>query len=186
MFSTGKRLFTGFAFTLLYAALSGAQSKTTIYTYDALGRLTYVQDSQNGNRDYDYDNAGNRLKVSTGTASDAASEPASANPAYVPGDDPLVRSIPAKPTSLFRNYVADCAWRASWTLSDGATYYYLRAVGGRSSYIYPVNSSGSTTVQVLGTTIVVISNCPYGQPQAYEPASVKACNLDGCSDAASF
>jgi len=46
------------------------QSKTTRYTYDALGRLTFVEDSQNGNRDYDYDAAGNRINVATGVSTD--------------------------------------------------------------------------------------------------------------------
>lgn len=46
------------------------QPKTTRYSYDALGRLTFVEDSQNGNRDYDYDAAGNRTKVATGITSD--------------------------------------------------------------------------------------------------------------------
>ncbi len=51
------------------------QSKTIRYNYDALGRLTFVEDSQNGNRDYDYDKAGNRLLVSTKVASDNTAEP---------------------------------------------------------------------------------------------------------------
>ncbi|MDO8336345.1 MAG: hypothetical protein Q7T74_06215 [Candidatus Saccharibacteria bacterium] len=51
------------------------QSKTIRYSYDALGRLTFVEDSQNGNRDYDYDKAGNRLLVSTKVASDKTAEP---------------------------------------------------------------------------------------------------------------
>ena len=50
---------------------------TIIYTYDALGRLTFVSDPSNGNRDFDYDKAGNRLLVSVGTANDAAAEPGS-------------------------------------------------------------------------------------------------------------
>ena len=38
------------------------------YTYDALGRLTYVKDNINGNRDYDYDAAGNRTEITKGRA----------------------------------------------------------------------------------------------------------------------
>ena len=186
MFSFRMRLLAAITGSLLCATLSGAQAKTTIYTYDALGRLTYVQDSQNGNRDYDYDSAGNRLKVATGTASDAASEPGAAAPPYVAGEDPLARVIPAKPSNLFKNYITECSWRASWTLSQGATYYSHRTVGGRTSNIYPVNSSGGTSVQVTGDTITVTVNCPYGESQSYEPAWVKACNADGCSDAATF
>jgi len=186
MLSVRMRLLAAITGSLLCATLSGAQAKTTIYTYDALGRLTYVQDSQNGNRDYDYDSAGNRLKVATGTASDAASEPGAANPQYVAGDDPLARVIPARPSNLFRNYIADCTWRASWTLSDGATYYGYKTQSGRNSNIYPVISGGGTSVQVVGNTITLTANCPSGESQAYEPGSVKACNADGCSDAASF
>jgi hypothetical protein len=33
---------------------------------------------------------------------------------------------------------------------------------------------------------MVTTTCPTGNPQANEPGSVKACNADGCSDAASF
>jgi YD repeat-containing protein len=50
-------------------------SKVLGYEYDALGRLTFTKDSVNGNRDYDYDAAGNRLLVRTGVASDDAAEP---------------------------------------------------------------------------------------------------------------
>ena len=57
-------------------------ANTITYTYDALGRLTFVSDPANGNRDYDYDKAGNRLLVSVGTASDSAAEPGS-GPTYI-------------------------------------------------------------------------------------------------------
>ena len=52
------------------SSIAAIQSKTIRYTYDALGRLTFVEDSQNGNRDYDYDAAGNRTQVATGVSSD--------------------------------------------------------------------------------------------------------------------
>lgn len=52
------------------SSIAAIQSKTTRYTYDALGRLTFVEDPQNGNRDYDYDAAGNRTNVVTGVNSD--------------------------------------------------------------------------------------------------------------------
>lgn len=185
MHSPGIR-FIAAVFILACMGAAFAQSKTTIYTYDALGRLTFVEDSQNGNRDYDYDAAGNRLKVAVGPATDAASEPASPNPIYVPGEDPLVRVIPAMPVGLFKNLIADCAWRASWKLTSGATFYSYKSTTGRTSTIYPVNSNGGTSVQVSGTTIAVTTTCPTGNPQSNEPGSVKACNADGCSDAASF
>lgn len=187
MYSNHKELLLpAIVLGLTCASLSGAQAKVTSYTYDALGRLTYVEDSQNGNRDFDYDSAGNRLRVASGTASDASIEPPSPSPSYVAGADPLTRVIPARPSNLSKSYVNDCAWRSSWILIPGATYYSNKTASGRNSTIYPTNSSGSTTVQVVGNTITVIANCPYGESQAYEPASVKACNADGCSDAASF
>ena len=186
MLSIHLRLFAAAISILACTTDAGAQAKVIDYQYDALGRLTYVHDSQNGNRDYDYDQAGNRLKVAVGTASDAASEPASVNPEYVAGADPIPRNIPPKPINQFKNHVADCAWRANWKLSQGATYYSYRNTSGRTSTIYPVNSTGSTSVQIVGATIYVTTSCPVGNPQANEPGSVKACNLDGCSDPASF
>jgi YD repeat-containing protein len=76
-----KICMTGVLVFLLCAANLGA-SNTITYTYDALGRLTFVSDPANGNRDYDYDKAGNRLLVSVGTASDSAAEPGS-GPTYI-------------------------------------------------------------------------------------------------------
>lgn len=49
---------TGFA--------SPASPSGVKYTYDALGRLTKVEDPQNGNVDYKYDAAGNRTNVTRG------------------------------------------------------------------------------------------------------------------------
>lgn len=40
------------------------------YIYDALGRLTFVYDNINGNRDYDYDAAGNRTTLNEGPLQD--------------------------------------------------------------------------------------------------------------------
>jgi YD repeat-containing protein len=162
----------------------GAQvPKTTEYEYDALGRLTFVKDSQNGNRDYDYDSAGNRLNVAVGTANDAASEPASSN---YSGPAPPVVPPPAQPTNLTKNYIADCAWRTSWTLSSGATSYNLRSTSGQNSAIYPANASGDPGVQVVGSTITVTTSCPTGDPQGKEPATVAACSMNGCSAAVPF
>jgi YD repeat-containing protein len=52
-----------------------AQTQTLKYTYDALGRVTFVEDTVNGNRDYDMDPAGNRLLVSVNTINDDAAKP---------------------------------------------------------------------------------------------------------------
>ena len=51
-----------------------AAEKTIKYTYDALGRLTFVEDSINGNRDYDYDDAGNRTQVLVGVSDDESND----------------------------------------------------------------------------------------------------------------
>lgn len=50
-------------------ARTGAATQTD-YAYDALGRLQFVQDSVNGNRDFDYDSAGNRTTVSESVVSE--------------------------------------------------------------------------------------------------------------------
>ncbi len=73
--------------------MSGAAIKTTKLFYDALGRLTFVEDSQNGNRDFDYDAAGNRTSVTIGTANDAANELGPPAP-------------PVKPTGLSKSYIS--------------------------------------------------------------------------------
>ncbi len=43
---------------------SGGGSASVIYEYDALGRLTNVDDSSSGSLEYEYDSAGNRTQVS--------------------------------------------------------------------------------------------------------------------------
>jgi YD repeat-containing protein len=62
--------------------LGGASTVTTIdfevvdtlvqliYHYDALGRVICVEDATNGDRDYDYDDAGNRSQVTIGTCTE--------------------------------------------------------------------------------------------------------------------
>jgi hypothetical protein len=83
MASCARRSFVGsMMLVLLMEAAAGATLK---YTYDALGRLTFVEDPVNGNLDYDYDAAGNRLLVSVGTADDAAADPETAAPT-APGE----------------------------------------------------------------------------------------------------
>jgi YD repeat-containing protein len=110
-----------FAVAVLSSALPiadvAAQSKTTNYKYDALGRLTYVEDPVNGNRDYDYDAAGNRRVVATGTATDSAIEPGGSGP-FGP---------PPKPGSLTSQYMYDCAWAAAWGPADTATSFIFKS-----------------------------------------------------------
>jgi YD repeat-containing protein len=100
-------LFTAWLPLCLWAGGTFAQTKTTNYIYDALGRLTFVQDPLNGNRDYDYDRAGNRVIVAVGEATDGAVEP----------------GAPPMPTGLTKLQVADCAWRGTWNASAGAANY---------------------------------------------------------------
>ena len=128
------------------------QTKTTGYTYDALGRLTFVADSANGNRDYDYDKAGNRVNVAVNTASDGASEATAI-------------TFPA-PVVQFPTLIADCAWRASWTAVPNATQYYVTDTSGGS--LNGGNAYYRTTSADIG--------CPGHNSSANKPKSVKACN----------
>lgn len=135
----------------LCSALSSgvyAQAKTTTYTYDALGRLTFVADSVNGNRDYDYDKAGNRLLVSTNTATDTAAEPNTTLPA---------------PTGLYKSLIANCAWRATWNAVPGAAKYLVKDTTGGSLYV-------TTTFADIG--------CPSNNSSANMPKSVQACDAN--------
>jgi len=133
-----------------------AVTKITNYTYDGLGRLTFVNDSVNGNRDYDYDKAGNRVLVTTGVATDAASEPA-----------PI-----SAPTNLVKSHIADCAWRATWSVVSGAASYLVIDTNGVS--------------QSVATTTAYV-NCPTGNPNGNSPKSVQACDAyNACSSKANF
>jgi hypothetical protein len=78
MVNRARRLFAGGLLLVLLMEVAGGD--TLKYTYDALGRLTFVEDPVNGNRDYDYDAAGNRVLVSVNGANDAANDPATAAP----------------------------------------------------------------------------------------------------------
>jgi YD repeat-containing protein len=120
---------------------------TVNYQYDALGRLTFVEDAANGNRDYDYDKAGNRLLVSTNTTNDTAAEPGAA-------------SLPA-PTGLSKSQIADCAWRASWNAVSGAAKYLVKDTSGGSVYV---------------TATFADISCPAHNPSGNMPKSVQACD----------
>jgi hypothetical protein len=76
-FRRAPRLLALTALVLIAASVSAG---TITYVYDELGRVTFVFDSVNGNRDYDYDAAGNRRLVAVGAASDAANDPSTAAP----------------------------------------------------------------------------------------------------------
>jgi YD repeat-containing protein len=92
MANRARRLFA--SGLLLVLVMEVAAGDTLKYTYDALGRLTFVEDPINGNRDYDYDAAGNRVLVSVNGANDAANDPATAAPSA-----PTARSHPATNSS---------------------------------------------------------------------------------------
>jgi hypothetical protein len=62
-----------FVLNIIFASSSFSAPHTVSYTYDELGRLTFVNDTVN--RDYDYDNAGNRVSVEVGTSVDFLSPP---------------------------------------------------------------------------------------------------------------
>ena len=81
------------------------------YTYDTMGRLTFVEDGINGNRDYDYDKVGNRDAVSVGNAEDSV---------------PLPPAPPA-PSGLSCSLIAPNVYKASWTAVSGASYYVIRS-----------------------------------------------------------
>jgi YD repeat-containing protein len=65
---------------VLWLSVTSAEATAIRYFYDALGRVTFVVDPVNGNRDYDYDAAGNRLLVARGAATDSSNEHSTAPP----------------------------------------------------------------------------------------------------------
>lgn len=143
------------AVPLLIAGTVIAASQTTVYTYDVLGRVTYVTDTKNGNRDYDYDPAGNRLNVATGTTGDASSEP-------------VPPPVPNPPSGLSYQQSSQCSWRASWNAVTGASSYIVHDWAG---YHY---------VQVTGTTAeyAFCGDPGYaGNSSDYRPKWVQSCNI---------
>ena len=162
-FKSGVGTLAAGAFCLLIAAGKLDASNTITYTYDALGRLTFVNDPSNGNRDYDYDKAGNRLNVATGTGTDGASEPPPPSP---PG-------VPSVPTNLSSQLMYDCNWIASWT-----------APGTQTSYQFKETANAERTVS--GSAVSTGVTCPQGNPNGNKPSYIKACNANGCSAAAYF
>jgi hypothetical protein len=107
-----------FLFCLLFALGLNVNAQTQTYTYDALGRVTFVNDSVNGNLDYDYDKAGNRLLVSNATATDATAEP---------GGPP-----PPTGLSISGPFSQSGGYTARWVGSTGTTYYEVLLSTGSS------------------------------------------------------
>ncbi|MES2824206.1 MAG: hypothetical protein V4732_11440 [Pseudomonadota bacterium] len=137
------------------------QTKTSTYSYDELGRLTFVSDPANGNRDFDYDNAGNRILVSTKTLNDSTAEPGL-----------VILPAPANPYS---SLIASCAWRATWTLVSGAAKYLVKDTSntlGGSQYV---------------TTNEAFVACPVGNSAGNKPKTVQACTASNvCGTEAYF
>jgi YD repeat-containing protein len=94
-------------------ALGSADATTIRYVYDALGRVTFVEDPVNGNRDYDYDPAGNRRLLATGAATDSSNDPSTALPSA-----PSRISNPA--SNVSGTYAVE--WRAA---AGNVTHYEL-------------------------------------------------------------
>ncbi len=101
----------------LLSACGGAS--TIKYEYDSLGRLTFVEDSANGKRDYDYDPAGNRTLVANNVPSDEQAEPVGIG----------------SPTGLSQSHIADCAWKATWTAVPNAHHYDVRDTKGNTQTV---------------------------------------------------
>lgn len=105
-----------------------AESKEIEYQYDTLGRVTFVKDSVNGNRDYDYDRAGNRKQVLVGFDSDDDE----------PETDPTTQ-IPSG---------SGCTWRQTYGGGMGGTTHYEYAAVGpcQHSKKSVTTTNGKTTV----------------------------------------
>jgi|GEM_PF-1840882 len=111
---------------------------TFSYSYDSLGRLTLVQDPVNGNRDYDYDKAGNRTEMSVGNEYDT--------PLFNP---------PASPTGLSCSQIAPNVYRASWNSVSGASYYLARSNATSNAEV----STSSTSTVFSGSTCKWVRSC---------------------------
>ncbi len=131
----------------LLSAGAFAASQTLYYTYDELGRVTYVEDSVNGDHDYDYDNAGNRTVMAVGVSSD--SEVEGADPQALTAPKNLDLNGPLSPFGGGYNF--------SWASVENATHYQVRlsdgtqftttntfgsSAGPAASWVAAVNSSG--------------------------------------------
>jgi hypothetical protein len=143
-----------YSFLGLISATSDAQ--TLKYTYDALGRVTFVEDSVNGNRDYDYDPAGNRVAVNVGNATE--------DPAPVP-------LLPA-PTAANCRSVGAGGWFATWNAVAGAHHYQFRK-GNEQEITVTINNSGSNSsckwVKACDAANVCSTKTLFFPPESPEP-----------------
>jgi YD repeat-containing protein len=134
--------------------------QTLHYTYDELGRLTFVEDSLNGNRDYDYDAAGNRTTVAIGNSSDDINAP----------------QPPDAPTGLVLNgpFSQSGGYSFSWSAVSGADHYEIQLTDGTrltttatsgdtagpaAEWVRAVNDAGASGLAYFGE-----SNAPPATP----------------------
>lgn len=108
---------------LLCFLSSAASGQTLKYNYDALGRVTTVEDSVNGNRSFEYDPAGNRTKMYTPTSGNTT-------PSILPA--PIIIS----------NYQSNyCVWSSAWQPVQGATYYRFADTLGNEKDVYATSTT---------------------------------------------
>ena len=112
----------------------------TLYHYDALGRLQFVNDTVNGNRDFDYDSAGNRTAVAEGVLSEDE-DPIGDGP--VPDPEPQFGA----PTGL--NLAGPFSQAGGYTASWGSVPYADNYVVGMED-----GSQVETTSTSIGTAIL--------------------------------
>lgn len=142
---------------LLVLLMEAAAGDTLKYSYDALGRLTFVEDPANGNRDYDYDAAGNRILVSVGTGDDAASDPTTAAPSA-----PAELSHPATNSSG--------SYSIAWGEAAGRTTSYELWQANDPSF------SGATRIY----SGIAFSHTVTGRIDGTYYYRVRACNGSAC------
>ena len=126
--------------SVLIAALSTAGD--TIYTYDALGRLTKVVRPDGVETNYTLDAAGNRTQVTEGAPTPPPPPPPPPGP-------------PPAPTGLQSNQNSQCSFYAQWNASIGATSYTIRDWSGNFNYSV---STTNTTYSFCGTWLHRKSN----------------------------
>lgn len=142
-----------------------ATAQTLKYHYDSLGRLTFVEDPTNGNRDYDYDAAGNRLLVSTSGATDASNEPASSSSSSCSSSS--ISGIPVAPKNLAVSFSGGL-YISRWDASPGTNFYLLMFDRAAPKQV-PASPCGV-----------------HSSADSLRPISVQACNASGCSSASNF
>jgi YD repeat-containing protein len=127
------------------------------YKYDSLGRVTFVEDAVNGNRDYDYDKNGNRTSVVIGTTSDTQVEGSESDIAL-----PMRPEIPTE-----AKYVGPLS-------SYGGGYSFSWKASSKSTF-YKITFKDSSTATFTGTT---------GSTAGTYPIYVAGCNQYLCSNGA--